>query len=103
MWSKLCEGKSQHYNKRHSGVSSRTNITHLTESSRPISRDSNNLSEELNVPRLLHHNEMTNDIQDGDVVDVEEERLNPRPTHIKHVTIADDKEGDNRPYKETVL
>ncbi|KAL5284703.1 GPR119.2 family protein [Megaselia abdita] len=109
MWSKLFESKSQHYNKRHSGVSSRTNITHITESSRPISRDSNNLSEELNVPRLLHHSEMING--EARDVDVEEEQLNPRPSR-KHVRIEEvdedeepkkEMEKDDRPYNETML
>lgn len=108
MWSKLFESKSQHYNKRHSGVSSRTNITQITaESSRPISRDSNNLSEELNVPRLLYHNEMTNGIERN--MDVEEEQLNPRSSQTKkHVRISEDRDEEeekenHKPYQETML
>lgn len=98
MWSKLSESKSQHYNKRHSGVSSRTNITHVT-----ISRDSNNLSEGLNVPRLLHHNEMTNDLEN--TLDKEEEELNPRSK--KNVRILQDSDEqcgeDKKPFEETEL
>lgn len=105
MWSKLSESKSQYYNKRHSGVSSRTNITHITDSSRPISRDSNNLSEELNVPRLPHHNGMTNDLEN--TLDMEEEQLNPRSSQTKkHVRIlvdSNEKKEDQKPFQETEL
>lgn len=107
MWSKLFEKKSQHYTKRHSGLSSRTNITHLTESTRPVSRDSNNLSEELNVPGLmLHHNGMTNGLRQDLDVDAEEEALNPRPKSQKHVRIEETEENMNpqqSTYNETDL